>query len=277
MSATAWRLIVGSEDGAPAGNVPGAFTGARNMAVDQALLESVAAGAPPVLRLYRWRPACLSFGRNQAAAGIYDEPRARLLGIDIVRRPTGGLSVLHDAELTYAVVAPAAMLGGPRAAYYAINRALAMGLQDLGIPAELAGGARRTSVTAAFRGAQPCFALPAGGEVVVNGRKLVGSAQRVERRTILQHGSILLDGSQATVQRLRCSDDGAPAIDVMATSVRELLGSQPAWADLTRAFSSAHERVFGTALAPADLRPEERARAGGLEARFAGHEWTWRR
>ncbi|MGH7443696.1 MAG: lipoate--protein ligase family protein, partial [Longimicrobiales bacterium] len=168
------------------------------MAVDQALLESVAAGAPPVLRLYRWRPACLSFGRNQAAAGIYNESRARLLGIGIVRRPTGGLSVLHDAELTYAVVAPAAMLGGPRAAYHAINRALAMGLQDLGIPAELAGGARRTSVTAAFRGAQPCFALPAGGEVVVNGRKLVGSAQRVERRTILQHGSILLDGSQAT-------------------------------------------------------------------------------
>lgn len=257
--------------------MPGVYTGARNMAVDQALLESVAAGAPPVLRFYRWRPACLSFGRNQAAAGIYDAARARSLGIDIVRRPTGGLGVLHDAELTYAVVAPAALLGGPRAAYHTINRALALGLQDLGIPAELAGGVRRASVTAAFQDSQPCFALPASGEVVAGGRKLVGSAQRVERRTILQHGSILLGGSQATVGQLRLRDGGAGPADVTATSVTELLGRQPAWEDLTRAFSAAYERVFGTALAPAGMRREETARARTLEARFAGHEWTWRR
>lgn len=258
------------------------------MAVDQALLESVAAGAPSVLRFYRWQPACLSFGRNQAAAGLYDAERARALGIDIVRRPTGGLSVLHDAELTYAVIAPAEALGGPRAAYHAINRALALGLQHLGIRAELAGGVRRAGAMTAFQESQPCFAVPAGGEIVAGGRKLVGSAQRVERRTILQHGSILLGGSQATVAQLRLREAAeaagaagrAGATDVrtvMATSVQELLGRQPAWGDLTRAFSAAYERVFGTALAPAGMLEKEAARARSLEARFADCEWTWRR
>ncbi|MFW6206236.1 MAG: lipoate--protein ligase family protein, partial [Gemmatimonadota bacterium] len=107
--------------------------GATNMAVDAALLESVQAGAPPVLRLYRWSPACLSFGRNQPARGRYDRDLAEDRGIDFVRRPTGGQAVLHDDELTYAVIAPVAVIGKPRTAYAAINRALVAALRELGV------------------------------------------------------------------------------------------------------------------------------------------------
>jgi lipoyl(octanoyl) transferase len=86
-----WRLL----DTPPA---PGAW----NMAVDEALAESVRAGGAPVLRFYRWSPACLSLGRNQPADG-YDRDRIRRRGVEVVRRPTGGRAVLHHRELTYSV------------------------------------------------------------------------------------------------------------------------------------------------------------------------------
>ena len=83
-----WRLL----DTPPA---PGAW----NMAVDEALADSVRAGGPPVLRVYRWSPPCLSLGRNQPSDG-YDRDEIRRRGIDVVRRLTGGRAVLHHRELT---------------------------------------------------------------------------------------------------------------------------------------------------------------------------------
>ena len=85
-----WRLVLGD------GVTEGPRDGATNMALDQALLDAVCGGAAPVLRLYRWSPATLSFGRNQPARGLYDPVEAARRGIDFVRRPTGGQAVLHD-------------------------------------------------------------------------------------------------------------------------------------------------------------------------------------
>src|SRR4028119_1470164 len=99
-----WRLI----DTPPA---PGAW----NMAVDEALAESVRQGGLPVLRLYRWSPRCLSLGRNQPARGRYDTAALAARGIDVVRRPTGGRAVLHDRELAYCAAVPQALLRGPGA------------------------------------------------------------------------------------------------------------------------------------------------------------------
>ncbi|HKJ92030.1 MAG TPA: hypothetical protein VJ957_02625, partial [Longimicrobiales bacterium] len=174
MTAGTWRLII--DGGAP---------GAANMARDQALMEGVRGGAPPTLRLYQWTPGCLSFGRNQPARGLYEPAAAAARGIDIVRRPTGGLAVYHDRELTYAVAAPVAVIGKPRAAYRAINRALASGLRRLGVPVVLV----REGGPGGALGSGPCFHEGAPGEVLAEGRKLVGSAQRCESRIILQHGS----------------------------------------------------------------------------------------
>src|SRR5215213_2662474 len=104
-----WRLL----DTPPA---PGAW----NMAVDEALAESVRRGGAPVLRVYRWSPPCLSLGRNQPARGRYRLDALAARGIDVVRRPTGGRAVLHDRELTYAAALPEALFGGPRPAYAAV-------------------------------------------------------------------------------------------------------------------------------------------------------------
>lgn len=240
------------------------------MALDHALLEQVMRDQRPVLRLYRWTPACLSFGRNQPAAGLYDPAAAAALGIDIVRRPTGGMAVLHDRELTYAFIAPASLLGGPRATYVAVNRALVAALQRLGVPAELSAGAKRS----AFGTSHPCFAEPAAGEVVANGRKLIGSAQRCEQRTILQHGSILLDGSQdpvAQIARVPFQLNGR------ATTLRDLIGTTPDLAELTAAIAAAFEQVCGICLAPSDVSRSVAARTTELVKQYDSAEWTWRR
>jgi lipoate-protein ligase A len=251
-------------------DVDGACTGAWNMAVDQALLESVQDRPRAVLRLYRWQPACLSFGRNQPARGHYDERAAARLGIDIVRRPTGGMAVLHDQELTYAVVVPADLFGGPRATYHAINAALVAGLRKLGVPAELSPGSKRSS----FGSVHPCFAEPAAGEVVAGGLKLVGSAQRCEKRVLLQHGSILVGGSQDVVASLA----NVPFdLQGRATTIAALLGSAPPLGLLCDSIAHGFQEATGFPISPAELSGQTRKRASELEALYRSPEWTWRR
>src|SRR5687767_2022966 len=126
---TSWRLLdTGPADG---------FT---NMAVDEALLETYAAQAlSPTLRFYTWSPPALSLGYAQSIASI-DLGYCQTLGIDVVRRPTGGRAVLHDREVTYSVIIreddPLAA-AGVLASYLTISRALICGLSYLGINAEL--------------------------------------------------------------------------------------------------------------------------------------------
>lgn len=179
-----WRLIV-----------DGDLRGACNMARDVAILDAVAAGeSAPTLRLYGWDPPCLTLGKHQGT-DVADLAFCRTEGIDVARRPTGGRALLHHLELTYAVVAPLGI--GPlpsrlQEAYRLICSGLVDACLELGIPAELTGGEvnlRLPDPTSAV----PCFEAPAEGEVVVNGRKLIGSAMRAHAGSILQHGAILLD------------------------------------------------------------------------------------
>ena len=261
-----WRLLVDTAD--PSEQTPEARTGAANMAVDQMLFESAQENGTPALRLYRWSPACLSLGRNQSA----QLKRARLegVGIDLVRRPTGGLAVLHDQELTYCVALPVGVIGSPRQTYETINQSLLMGLSSLGVPAMESSAT--DSGPQIFRTAGSCFAGSAPGEVVVQGRKVVGSAQRCEKHTILQHGSILLDGTQALADELL----GRSAAQDGAITLRSVLGRVPDWAELVRALTRAFQLELGIALAPGGLSARERARVHELTSFFASSEWTWR-
>jgi lipoate-protein ligase A len=250
------------------------------MAVDETLLEGVRDGRPVSVRFYGWSPPCLSFGRNQPARAVFDAALAASRGIDIVRRPTGGQAVFHHLEVTYAVAVPVGTLGGPRETYAEINRALVEGLRGLGVVAAVSLGAM---VTAAEQGGgrgavvlslDSCFQQAAAGEVVVGGQKLVGSAQRCDRRIILQHGSILIDGDQAPVLELQ----GLPSFGAEgATTLRALLGAAPDRATVEDALAAGFERYFGIRLAPAPLAPMEQERARQLALRYRSNAWTWRR
>jgi len=173
-----WRLLV----------EPEGATGAENMAIDQALLDEAATEGTSTLRLYRFNPPCLSLGRNQRDLQV--------VGINVVRRPTGGGAVWHEHEVTYAVAAPLEPYRSLRAAYRAIHELIAAALRTLGVEPTLAPDRRL------IRPPAVCFSSPSGGEILAAGRKLVGSAQVRQRGAFLQHGSILLDGSQETAARV---------------------------------------------------------------------------
>jgi lipoyl(octanoyl) transferase len=256
-----WRLI----DTPPA-------AGAWNMAVDEALAESVRAGGLPALRFYRWRPGCLSLGRNQPARDRYDADALARRGFDVVRRPTGGRAVLHHRELTYSVAVPDGALGPPRAAYEAVNRALVAGLRRLGVAAALqpAGGPRAPAPSLA-----PCFEHPVSGEVVAGGRKLVGSAQRRVARVLLQHGSLPLEDDQSAVAGLlRRPEEVAPAVP--PATLADLLGAPPGWDALTDALAAGWEEVLGVQLRPGALTDQEAAAAERHRIHYEDPAWTWR-
>ncbi len=259
-----WRLLL-----------DGVRPGARNMAVDEALAESVDRGrSGPVLRLYRWEPACLSLGFAQPAA-VADASFCAAHGIDVVRRPTGGRAVLHHLELTYAVIAPLRMprfTGDLQAAYQTICRALVAGLRTLGVPAELSGTPEGGHIRPTQ--AVPCFVGPAAGEIVSSGRKLVGSAMRRAGTAILQHGSIL-EGWDGPLQAgcLGLADDSSLRSAVITLS--EILGAAPDPRRLAEAVAHGFAEVFGAGFVASKLTADESARADLLvRERYAHERWT---
>ena len=157
------------------------------MAADVALLDDAVRFGTAALRLYCWNPPTFSIGRNQAMDAVVHRDVA------VVRRPTGGQAVWHEQEVTYAVAAPIAHFGSLRNAYCQIHTRIAAALRSLGVDAVLAGD--RRAVGPSDRPTS-CFASSVGGEILVDGRKVVGSAQVRRGDAFLQHGSILLDGAQ---------------------------------------------------------------------------------
>jgi lipoyl(octanoyl) transferase len=241
------------------------------MAVDQALMQGVREGGAPVLRVYRWSPACLSLGRNQPARGEYREDRLASENVQVVRRLTGGRAVLHDRELTYSVAVREKALGSPRAAYAAINRSLVTALRHLGVDALLQP---RPLTHASAPSLAPCFREPAEGEVVVEGRKLIGSAQFRDRGVILQHGSLLLDDDQRRIADFLTAVTGeeemAPAV------LSALLPRLPRWRELVDAIAVGFRETLGVDLREVELTSDEVTRAADLCGHYEDPEWIWR-
>ncbi len=179
--------------------------GWANMAIDMALLDRAEQYGESWLRLYTWSPHCLSFGRHEPATRRYDIARISALGLDTVRRPTGGRAVWHARELTYAVAAPGLRFGTLAQAYADIHRLLGGALSELGAEVTLALSAPTPGL-----GSGPCFARPVGGEVLARGRKVVGSAQMRRGNALLQHGSILLHDDQSMIAQLEQHSSFSP-------------------------------------------------------------------
>jgi lipoate-protein ligase A len=173
--------------------IDGQLDGISNMAIDAALLEEVEESAAPktIVRFYQWRRPTISLGRNQKLETAVDRDYCEAHGIDIVHRPTGGRAVLHDDELTYAVISNDASCFGDTiyANYKRVSEALCDAYQRVGVDAILAPETRKIPVPR--NGADPpCFISPSRYELTVEGRKVVGSAQRRVRNSFLQHGSM---------------------------------------------------------------------------------------
>ncbi len=165
------------------------------MAVDEVLLDEVAqARSAPVVRLYRWQPAAVSLGYAQRGEGQVSFEACRRHGIDVVRRLTGGRAVLHQREITYAVIAredtppfSSSILDN----YRLIADALLAAYRSLEVQCTLEPRRRRTEYVR--EASNVCFAAPSSYEIVRSGRKLTGSAQKRQGGAFLQHGSLPLE------------------------------------------------------------------------------------
>jgi lipoate-protein ligase A len=265
-----WRLFVDGE-----------ADGATNMAVDEAILHSVVDGAClPTLRFYTWSPPCLSLGRSQKLAEV-DLPACRAAGVDVVRRPTGGRSILHTDELTYSV---SLLQSDPRAqggiveGYRRLSEGLLAGLRRLGVAAIQAEGRRPPGSDSTA----VCFETPADYEITVGGRKLVGSAQWRARGGVLQHGTLPLGGDLARiVGYLTFSAAEREAqrgrLHRKALTMEEATGVVLPFDRVARALAQGLAEALNLSLAPGELSPQERARAAEIRAAVYAHPgWTAR-
>lgn len=274
---TEWRLIIEDE----------ARSGAVNMALDQALAESAAAGsAPPALRFYRWDPPAVSLGRHQPLADI-DQAAVAARGFELVRRPTGGRAILHIDELTYSVAAPTGdprVAGGVMDAYLRLSNALVAGLHTLGLAAaEKAPAATRAGADVSAA----CFEVPSAYEITAGGRKLMGSAQSRRAGYVLQHGSLPLRGDVARLVDLLVLPEGQAEqlrrdLHARACTLSEALAAAtpgetaPIRFDTVAAYlAGAFAAALNLDLAPSQPTPVELRRTAELvRIKFAAPEWT---
>lgn len=257
-----WRLVL-----SPAADGP------TQMAVDEAIWEAVAEGtAPPTLRLYAWDPPCLSLGRHQPIDSVDLKAVARR-GYGVVRRPTGGQAVLHIDELTYAVILP---LSDPRArggvlqSCERLSAGLLRAIQILGVRGAVAHRRHSREVAGAV-----CFETPADFEIAVGGRKLIGSAQRRGRGTLLQHGAIPLSGDIARICSLLNPPADPQRVRSRATTLEQVLGRSITWAEAAAAVQRGFAEALNLELVPGELTEREKQRSRQLrDQRYATESWT---
>jgi lipoate-protein ligase A len=167
-------------------------SGKFNMDFDIDLARNSKAGEA-FLRLYRWKPFCISLGAHQSFESV-NLRKAVVDNIDVVKRPTGGRAILHSDELTYSVIFPISENLSAKDIYHDINLALLEGLKNYNSKLnEIELENCQPDFPSFYRQEKSaiCFAVPAKSELKYFGKKLVGSAQRKLENKILQHGSIL--------------------------------------------------------------------------------------
>ena len=259
MSIAKWRIMLS-----------GPSEGPWNMAVDETLMQHARMTGECVLRVYSWTRPTLSFGRNQTARRVYDPARINQYGIDCVRRPTGGRAVLHHREVTYSVAAPEHGYGSLRESYERINHILLHALQSLGVAATASSGSGK----AISPGPSPCFDQPVKGELEVEGRKLVGSAQWRERDALLQHGSILTEDDQSLIRQLLLIENESNSTPATLTQV---MGRQPEWTEVAEALHDALMEVEDANAERLQVDDLPQRELQDAHARYLDHVWTWRR
>jgi len=262
---------------------------AFNMALDEALLEWHSEGKiPPTIRFYGWNPPTLSIGYFQKVEKEIDMEAVKKHGLGFVRRPTGGRGVLHDQELTYSVIVSEAHPKMPQTvteAYRVISQGILEGFRFLGLDAYFAVP-KTEEEKADLKNPRSavCFDAPSWYELVVEGRKVAGSAQTRQKGVILQHGSILLDLDEEMLFRLfkypneRVKERLRQNFKHKAVAINELTERKITLPEAKEAFFKGFEKGLEIVLEPYTLSAEEMAYVNELaEKKYASDEWNFKR
>ena len=240
-----------------------------NMAIDEAILQSRMENlVPNTLRLYQWQPSAVSIGKNQNPNNTVYVDNCRKLGVDIVRRNSGGGTVFHDqiGELTYSVTAQTHDLDAAdiTAVYMRIYAAITDALSLLGIPADYSAGDQKNCPN-----------------LTVNARKISGSAQTVKRNVIQQHGTLLLNVNftlMFQLLRIKNIDNCSLAAQIAQrkiTSVQNELGHTVTPKTAANALTQGFKATLKIHLNPAQLTLYEQTLAKKLYAsKYATQNWN---
>lgn len=250
-----WRLLrTGFKD---------AFT---NMAIDEAVLIANSEGkVPPTLRLWGWKPAAVSIGYFQGLEEEVDLIKCKRLGVDYVRRITGGGAVFHDSELTYSIFIPEKhpqISKNIMESYGRICGAVIKGLKNLGIEGSYA----------------PI------NDIIAGGKKISGNAQTRKLKTVLQHGTILMDVdvekmfSLLKVPNEKIRDKLISDVKQRVTSIKHSLGKDVPFEKVEEAMKKGFEVEFDVKFIEGGLTLDEIETAKKLaEEKFSSREWNHRR
>ena len=278
-----WRLIKDSY-----------HTGFMNMAIDEAIMIAHREGlVPPTIRFYQWSPPTVSLGYFQDLEKEIDVDVCKNLGIDIVRRPTGGKAVLHDKELTYSFIIREShplVNDSILDTYKKISGGMIRGLSYLGITAELVPLREKLKSIPLGNEAKSkiphsdiksiCFSVPSQYEVQVMGKKIVGSAQVRKREIVLQHGSLLIELEKDKL----FSVFNFPSAQIRerlktrfkATSLEEILKKKINFSELSEILPRGFEEEFGIKLTEGKLtEQEEKISRKLLENKYSTYEWNY--
>ncbi|WP_071460104.1 lipoate--protein ligase family protein [Bacillus massilinigeriensis] len=260
-----------------------------NMALDEALLDWHSRGEiPPVIRFYGWSPATLSIGYFQKYEKEIDMDAVNEHGLGFVRRPTGGRGVLHEHELTYSVIVTEdhhMMPNTVTEAYRVISEGILRGFQNLGLEAYFAVP-RTDEEKSALKNPRSsvCFDAPSWYELVVEGRKVAGSAQTRQKGIILQHGSILLDLDEDKLFSLfkypneRVKERMQKAFKSKAVAINEISSRRITLEEAKNAFKSGFEEGLNINLKAYELSPSQLSYVKELaENKYESENWNFRR
>jgi len=280
-----WRLIK-----------DGYHTGFMNMAIDEAIMIAHREGlVPPTIRFYQWSPPSVSLGYFQDLRKEIDVDVCQDMGIDIVRRPTGGKAVLHDKELTYSFIIREnhpLVNNSILETYKKISGGMIRGLSYLGITAELVPLREKLKSDSLPKREKSeirhsdfksiCFSVPSQYEVQVEGKKIVGSAQVRKREIVLQHGSLLIELKKDKL----FSVFNFPSVQIRerlktrfnATSLEEILKRKINFSELSEILPRGFEEEFGVRLVENKLtEQEEKISKELLENKYSTYEWNYER
>ncbi|HEE8887912.1 TPA: lipoate--protein ligase family protein [Staphylococcus aureus] len=259
-----------------------------NMAMDEALLNFVSRGEiDPVIRFYTWNPATLSIGYFQRLQKEIDIDKVKEKGFGLVRRQTGGRGVLHDKELTYSVIVPESHPDMPSTvteAYRVISQGLLEGFKNLGFNTYFAVPKTpeerqklkqpRSSVG---------FDAPSWYELVVEGRKIAGSAQTRQKGVILQHGSILQDididelFDMFIYKNERLKLKMKEAFVEKAVAINDISDKHITISQMEEAFEKGFKKGLNIELKPLELTEAQLAEVEELTEKYRSDEWMFRK
>ncbi|MBL5766230.1 octanoyltransferase [Heyndrickxia sporothermodurans] len=255
-----------------------------NMAMDEVLLDWHSRDLiPPVLRFYTWDPAALSLGHFQKTTGRINTQAAKEKGIDIVRRPTGGLAVLHDQELTYSMIISEKhekMSPSIIETYRVLSQGILEGYRKLGISAELAV----PNTPIGKSGTAVCFEESSWYELEIDGKKAAGSAQTRQKGVVLQHGSIPMEIDIDTLYDLfvfpneKVKNKAKTAFTKKAVTINQILGRKTTIDEIKNAFMEGIKKGLNIDLTTYEPNNQMLKEVEELmQSKYANEDYTFQR